>query len=159
MDAHYTYEYKKVADLLYELREKTTSMTFVLNEYGAAVGMITLEDLLEEIVGEIRDEYDADEAELIKEVGERTWLVEGSMKLDDINDRLGTKLDSEDYDSIGGIIIEYLDRLPEDNEEITLDNGIHLKVQGIDQNRIIKVQMTLPEPPAQEEASLTQSDP
>ena len=65
-DAHYTYEYKKVADLLYELREKTTSMTFVLNEYGAAVGMITLEDLLEEIVGEIRDEYDADEAELIK---------------------------------------------------------------------------------------------
>ena len=158
-DAHYTYEYKKVADLLYELREKTTSMTFVLNEYGAAVGMITLEDLLEEIVGEIRDEYDADEAELIKEVGERTWLVEGSMKLDDINDRLGTKLDSEDYDSIGGIIIEYLDRLPEDNEEITLDNGIHLKVQGIDQNRIIKVQMTLPEPPAQEEASLTQSDP
>ena len=158
-DAHYTYEYKKVADLLYELREKTTSMTFVLNEYGAAVGMITLQDLLEEIVGEIRDEYDADEAELIKEVGERTWLVEGSMKLDDINDRLGTKLDSEDYDSIGGIIIEYLDRLPEDNEEITLDNGIHLKVQGIDQNRIIKVQMTLPEPPAQEEASLTQSDP
>ncbi len=158
-DAHYTYEYKKVADLLYELREKTTSMTFVLNGYGAAVGMITLEDLLEEIVGEIRDEYDADEAELIKEVGERTWLVEGSMKLDDINDRLGTKLDSEDYDSIGGIIIEYLDRLPEDNEEITLDNGIHLKVQGIDQNRIIKVQMTLPEPPAQEEASLTQSDP
>lgn len=158
-DAHYTYEYKKVADLLYELREKTTSMTFVLNEYGAAVGMITLEDLLEEIVGEIRDEYDADEAELIKEVGEQTWLVEGSMKLDDINDRLGTKLDSEDYDSIGGIIIEYLDRLPEDNEEITLDNGIHLKVQGIDQNRIVKVQMTLPEPPAQEEASLTQSDP
>lgn len=158
-DAHYTYEYKKVADLLYELREKTTSMTFVLNEYGAAVGMITLEDLLEEIVGEIRDEYDADEAELIKEVGERTWLVEGSMKLDDINDKLGTKLDSDDYDSIGGIIIECLDRLPEDNEEIALDNGILLKVQGIDQNRIVKVRMTLPEPPSEEEDPLTQTDP
>lgn len=76
-NAHYTYEFKKVADLLYELREKTTSVTFVLNEYGATVGMITLEDLLEEIVGEIRDEYDEDEAELIQEVGERTWLVEG----------------------------------------------------------------------------------
>lgn len=151
-DAHYTYEYKKVADLLIEIREKTTNVTFVLNEYGATVGMITLEDLLEEIVGEIRDEYDADEAELIQKKGERSWLVEGSMKLDDINDELGTDLDSEDYDSISGIIIENLDRLPEDNEEVTLDNGIHLKVQGIDQNRIKKVLITLPEPPAEEEA-------
>ena len=99
--------------------QKTTSVTFVLNEYGATVGMITLEDLLEEIVGEIRDEYDADEDELIQQKGERTWLVEGSMKLDDINDELGTNLDSEDYDSISGIIIESLSRLPEDNEERT----------------------------------------
>ena len=144
-DAHYTYEFKKVADLLYEMRETTKNVTFVLNEYGATVGMITLEDLLEEIVGEIRDEYDADEAELIQEIEERTYLVEGSMKLDDINDELGTTLDSEDYDSIGGIIIESLDRLPEDGEEVTLDNGIRLKVQGIDQNRIKKVLMTLPE--------------
>ena len=145
-DAHYTYEYKKVADLLYEMRETTKSVTFVLSEYGATVGMITLEDLLEEIVGEIRDEYDADEEEFIQEVAERTYLVEGSMKLDDINDELGTTLDSEDYDSIGGIIIECLDRLPEDEEEVTLENGIRLKVQGISQNRIEKVLMTLPEP-------------
>lgn len=159
-DAYYTYEFKKVADLLYELRKKTASVTFVLNEYGATVGMITLEDLLEEIVGEIRDEYDADEEELIKEAGERTWLVVGSMKLDDINDALGTDLDSEDYDSIGGIIIEQLDRLPEDNEEVTLANGIVLKVQGIDQNRIGKVLMTLPPEPAEaegEEPSLEKS--
>ncbi len=150
-DAHYTYEYKKVADLLYELRETTTNVTFVLNEYGATVGMITLEDLLEEIVGEIRDEYDEDEEELIQEVGDRTYLVEGSMKLDDINDELDTELDSDDYDSIGGLIIECLDRLPEDNEEVTLENGIHLKVQGIEQNRIVKVLMTLPEPAAEED--------
>ncbi len=150
-DAHFTYEYKKVADLLYELREKTTSVTFVLNEYGATVGMITLEDLLEEIVGEIRDEYDEDEEEYIQKVDERVYLVEGSMKLDDINDELDTKLDSEDYDSIGGIIIESLDRLPEDGEEVTLENGIHLKVQGIEQNRIVKVLMTLPEEPEAQE--------
>ena len=161
-DAHYTYEFKKVADLLYEMRETTKSVTFVLNEYGATVGMITLEDLLEEIVGEIRDEYDADEEELIQEIEERTYLVEGSMKLDDINDELGTKLDSEDYDSIGGIIIESLNRLPEDGEEVTLENGIHLKVQGIVQNRVKKVLMTLPEDedtveetPAAEETSGT----
>ena len=144
-DAHYTYEFKKVADLLYEMRENTKTITFVLNEYGATVGMITLEDLLEEIVGEIRDEYDADEEELIQEAGERTWLVEGSMKLDDINDALGTTLDSEDYDSIGGIVIESLNRLPEDGEEVVLQNGIRLKVQGIEQNRVKKVLMTLPE--------------
>ena len=150
-DAHYTYEFKKSADLMLEMREKTTNVAFVLNEYGATVGMITLEDLLEEIVGEIRDEYDEDEEELIQEVGDRCYLVEGSMKLDDINNALETELGSEDYDSIGGIIIECLDRLPEDNEEVTLENGITLKVQGIDQNRICKVLMTLPEPPVEEE--------
>lgn len=144
-DAHYTYEFKKIADLMYEMREKTLNVSFVLNEYGATVGMITLEDLLEEIVGEIRDEYDEDEEELIQEIDEHSYLVEASMKLDDINDALDTNLNSEDYDSIGGIIIEHLDRLPEDGEEVTLDSGIHLKVEGIDQNRITKVLMTLPE--------------
>ena len=157
-DAHYTYEYKKVSDLLYELREKATSVTFVLNEYGATVGMITLEDLLEEIVGEIRDEYDEDEEEYIQELEDQIYLVEGSMKLDDINDELGTDLDSEDYDSIGGIIIGCLDRLPEDNEEVTLENGIRLKVQGIEQNRIVKVLMTLPEDPEPEEDRTSSED-
>lgn len=144
-DAHYTYEFKKIADLMYEMREKTMNVSFVLNEYGATVGMITLEDLLEEIVGEIRDEYDEDEEEFIQAIDDHSYLVEGSMKLDDVNDVLSTNLDSEDYDSIGGIIIEHLDRLPEDNEEVTLENGIRLRVQGIDQNRIIKVLMTLPD--------------
>ena len=145
-DAHYTYEYKKVADLLMEIREKTTNVTFVLDEYGATVGMITLEDLLEEIVGEIRDEYDADEENLIQKRDERSYLLEGSLKLDDINDELGTTLSSEDYDSISGLIIECLDRLPKDHEEVTLEDGTKLKVQGISQNRIRKVLLTLPVP-------------
>lgn len=144
-EAHYTYEFKKSADLMLEMREKTLNVAFVLNEYGATIGMITLEDLLEEIVGEIRDEYDEDEAELIKQIEEHIFMVEGSMKLDDINDTLDTNLFSEDYDSIAGIIIERLDRLPADNEEVTLEDGIVLKVQGVDQNRIIKVLMTLPD--------------
>lgn len=148
-DAYYTYEYKKTADLLMEMRDTTNNVAFVLNEYGATVGMITLEDLLEEIVGEIRDEYDEDEKELLQQLDDRHYLVEGSMKLDDINDALGTQLKSEDYDSIGGIIIEYLDRLPEDGEEVTLQDGTALKVQGIDQNRIVKVLMTLPEKSAE----------
>ena len=129
-DAYYTYEFKKTADLMIEMRESTSSVAVVLNEYGAAVGMITLEDLLEEIVGEIRDEYDEDEKELIQKLGETEYLVEGSMKLSDINDALGTKLESEDYDSIGGIVIELLDRLPEQDEEVTTADGIHLTDRG-----------------------------
>lgn len=144
-EAHYTYEFKKTADLMVEMREKTTNVAFVLNEYGSTVGMITLEDLLEEIVGEIRDEYDEDEDEYIKEIGENTYLVEGGMKLDDINDALETSLDSEDYDSLGGLMIEKLDRLPEEEEEIELESGIRLKAQGIIHNRITKVVMTIPE--------------
>lgn len=143
--AYYTYEFKKTADLLIEMREKRANVSFVLNEYGATVGMITLEDLLEEIVGEIRDEYDEDEEELIQQLEERTWLVEGGMKLSDINDELGTTLSSEDYDSIGGLMIENLDRLPEDGETIVTEQGITLQVKGINQNRIEKVLMTLPE--------------
>ncbi|MBP5282230.1 MAG: CBS domain-containing protein, partial [Lachnospiraceae bacterium] len=145
-DAHFTYEYKKISDLLYEIREKTTSVTFVVNEYGVTVGMITLEDLLEEIVGEIRDEYDADEMEKIKKIDDRNYLIEGSMNLDDVNDALEIHLSSEEYDSIGGILIEHLDHLPEDGESVTLPDGTVLKVQGLDQNRIEKVLMTLPEP-------------
>ena len=144
-DAHYTHEFKKVADLLLEIREKTTYMTFVLDEYGATVGMLTLEDLLEEIVGEIRDEYDEDEVKRIQKVDENTYLVEASMKLSDINDELDTALSSEDYDSIGGILIQCLDRLPEDGEEVTLEDGTKLKVQGIEQNHISKVLLTIPE--------------
>ncbi len=149
--AYYTYEFKKTADLLIEMREKRVNITFVLNEYGAAVGMITLEDLLEEIVGEIRDEYDEDEEELIRKVEERTYLVAGGMKLNDINDELGTLLASEDYDSIGGLIIENLDRLPEDEETIVTKEGITLQVKGVNQNRIVQVLMTLPEKTADEE--------
>lgn len=145
-EAHYTYEFKKTADLMLEMRETSTNVTFVLNEYGACVGMITLEDLLEEIVGEIRDEYDGDEEEFIQEIGTRQYLVEGGMKLDDINDALNTDYDSEDYDSIGGLMIELLDRLPEENEEIVLEDGALLKAMEIHQNRIEKVLLTLPEP-------------
>lgn len=156
--AYYTYEYKKTADLLMEMREKRANVAFVLNEYGATVGMITMEDLLEEIVGEIRDEYDEDEEELIQAAGERAYLVEGSMKLSDINDALGTDLESEDYDSIGGLIIENLDRLPEDGETIEIASGITLQVKGVNQNRIVKVLMTLPEKKEEESGEDTSKE-
>ncbi|MBD5504790.1 MAG: HlyC/CorC family transporter [Lachnospiraceae bacterium] len=153
-EAYYTYEYKSVSDLLMEIREKSLSIAFVLSEYGATVGMITMEDMIEELVGEIRDEYDADEEELIQEMDDGQYLVVGSMKLNDINDALNIELDSEDYDSIGGLIIEKLERLPEDKETILLDNGISLQADGVQDNRIVKVLITLPseDEQAEEEA-------
>ena len=158
-DVYYTYEYKKIPDLLNEMREKNFAMTIVLSEYGTAEGMITMEDLLEEVFGQIRDEYDADEAELIKKVGEREYLVDGTVKLDDINEQLGTEYDSEDYDSIGGIIIESLDdRLAKGGETVTLEDGTVLKVEKVDNNRIVQVRLTLPEPAVSEDDSEIRSE-
>ncbi len=127
------------------------TLAFVLNEYGETVGMITLEDLLEEIVGQIRDEYDEDEEGLIKET-EEGYLIEARMKLEDINDELGTKFESEDYDSIGGLVLDQLDRIPEDGETVTLEDGTVLKVEGIRMNRIVKVLVTLPHKENESEA-------
>lgn len=139
----YTYEYKNTAELMVEMRQTSNNMIIVLDEYGATAGMITLEDLLEEIVGEIRDEYDEDEEQELVEVGPGEYVVEGSMKLDDLNDQLDLELESEDYDSIGGLIIGQLDRLPEEGESVVCD-GIHLVVDRLDKNRIDRVHMYLP---------------
>ncbi len=152
-EAYYTYEYKRVSDLLMEIREKSLSIAFVLSEYGATVGMITMEDMIEELVGEIRDEYDEDEEELIQEIEDGQYLVEAQMKLSDINDALDIELASEDYDSVGGLMIEKLERLPQDEEQITLDNGILLQARGVQDNRILKVLITLPEETPEEDTT------
>lgn len=149
-EGYYTYEYKSTADLLLEMRRITCNVALVLNEYGATVGMITIEDLLEEIVGEIRDEYDEDEAELLKQLDSSRYEVSGSMKLSDINDALNTTFESEDYDSIGGIMIELLDRFPTEGEEVITEDGISLTATKVDNNRIETVEIFLP--PGKEDA-------
>ena len=151
-EAYYTYEYKKTSDLLIEMRSSSKNLSFVNNEYGETVGMITLEDLLEEIVGQIRDEYDADEYEQITK-DDDGYLIEAKMKLEDINDVLGTDFASDDYDSIGGLVLDQLDRIPEDSESVILENGTVLKVCGIKSNRIDKVHVTLPKSEENEEAT------
>ena len=120
-----------------------------LDEYGSTAGLITLEDMLEEIVGEIRDEYDEEEEESLVEVNPGEYLVEGSIKLDDLNDWLGLSLESEDYDSIGGLVIGLLDHLPDEGEEVTCE-GIRLVVEKVDKNRIESIRMFLPQSEAEE---------
>ncbi len=140
----YTYEYKKTAELMLEMRKTFNNIAIVLDEYGATAGLITLEDMLEEIVGEIRDEYDQDEEDDVKKIAADEYLVNGSTKLDDLNDRLGLSLKSEDYDSIGGLVIGRLDHLPEEGEEVNYEN-LHLKVEKMDKNRIEKVRIQIRE--------------
>ena len=156
--AFYTYEYKRTADLLREMQKKSQGVAFVLSEFGDTIGMITLEDIVEELVGEIRDEYDESEKQQIRKYDDCTYLVEGSMKLDDINEAIGSDFDSEDYDSIGGLIIEQLDRLPRNDEVVTLPSGTSLQAKGIRDNRIVKVLIRFREAPKLEEEEEAEKD-
>lgn len=140
--AFYTYESKKLSELMREMKKTSVNIIIVLDEYGVTVGLITIEDLLEEIVGDIRDEYDAEEEEEFKKISDTEYLIEGQMKIDDLNDHLNLKLSSENYDSVGGIIIENLDRIPAAGDSILLDN-IRLTVQKLDNKRIDKVNVKI----------------
>lgn len=145
-EPYFTYEYKRTADLMVEMRKASVNLAIVLDEYGSTAGLVTLEDLLEEIVGEIRDEYDEDEEEDLKEIQPgKEYIALGSAKLDDINEALSIHLESEDYDSVGGYIIEQLDSLPSQGQSVTLENGIRLVVDELDKNRIEVVHIWLPE--------------
>ena len=138
----YTFELKKVSKLLNEMRKSSCNVSIIINEYGSCVGMITLEDMLEEIVGEIRDEYDEDEERNSDEsvISDHEFLLDGSMRLNDVNDLLHTDLESEDYDSIGGFVTELLGHLPETGEEVTYD-GLRFVVEEADETRVIKVRI------------------
>lgn len=151
----FTHEHKRTSDLLVEMRKSSTNLAIVLDEYGVTSGLVTVEDLLEEIVGDIRDEYDEDEEELVRQISDTEYIVAGAMSLDDLNDNLeleekGLALESEDYDSVGGIVIELLDHLPHAGEEVTTENGIRLAVDSMEKNRIGQVHIYLPAPESEE---------
>ena len=146
----YTYEYKKTSALMMDMRKTGANIVIVLDEYGITAGLITLEDMLEEIVGEIRDEFDADEDEGISKISDLEYLIDGSTNLDDINDRIGLSLSSEEYESIGGLIMEKLGRLPVEGEIINFDN-IVLTVKKMDHARIEKVCLKLKQPVIKEQ--------
>ena len=146
----YTYEYKKTSALMMDMRKTGANIVIVLDEYGITAGLITLEDMLEEIVGEIRDEFDADEDEGITKVSDLEYLIDGSTNLDDINDRIGLELSSDEYESIGGLIMEKLGRIPAEGEIINFDN-IVLTVKKMDHARIEKVCLKLKQPVTKEQ--------
>ena len=149
-EPYFTYEHKNTSDLFLEMKKSSISLAIVLDEYGVTAGLITLEDLIEEIVGEIRDEYDTDEIDDITRLSDREYLVLGSANLVDVSDELNLNLESDDYDTIGGYCLEKLDHLPERNEIIITDDDVLLRIEAVDKNRIEKVYIKLPEPSAED---------
>lgn len=142
-EPYFTHEKEELNDLLVEMRNNEPGMCIVLDEYGQTEGLITLEDIVEEIIGDIHDEFDEAEKQVIRQVGENEYIVEGSINLDDFNDQLDTEIDSEDYESLGGLIIEQLDRLPNKGDSVEIDN-CRLTVIKMDDKRIdlVKVVVT-----------------
>ena len=144
-DPFFTFEHKNTAELFVQMRSSSISIAVVVDEYGLTAGLVTLEDLIEEIVGEIHDEYDTEDEHPVRRISEREYLVDASLSLDDLNDQLGLSLTSEDYDSIGGYMIGLADHIPRLFETITDDNGIRLQVHDRVKNRIRTLRLHLPE--------------
>ncbi len=139
---YFTYEYKKTSELLNEMKQEHLSMSVVLDEYGAVAGLVTLEDLLEEIVGEIRDEYDSDEVDSVQCINDKEYLASGAAKLEDINEAVGLNIESDDYDSIAGHIISLFGYIPKEKEKIT-DGNVTYTVTAVDKNRIDQIHIQL----------------
>ena len=142
----FTYEKKNTAELFLEMQNKSINLAIVLDEYGITAGMVTMEDLLEEIVGEIHDEYDANEKDPLTRISDTEYLAAGHMNLDDLCGELGISLTSDDYDSIGGYFIGLCDHLPKEGEKITTEDGICLTVTSVTKNRIGQLHIKLPQP-------------
>jgi len=140
-DPFYTFEFKKIVELFKEMKKTRNQIAIVLDEYGGTVGLVTIEDLVEEIVGEIEDEYD-EEKNPVEVIKENEYVVEGSLRLHDISDLIGINIDSEEFDSVGGLMIGDLGRMPEEQEEVTVNN-IKFIAEEIEKNRIKKVRMII----------------
>ena len=138
-EPYYTFEFKKIKELFNEMKKTRNHISVVLDEYGGTVGIVTIEDLIEEVFGDIEDEYDDYENE-IEVIKEDEYVVDGSAKLDDISELIGVNMESEEFDSVGGLIIGELGRFPENKEEVNLNN-IRFVVEEVDKNRIKKVRI------------------
>ncbi len=144
-DALFIPETKKLGELLQELQDSRVHIAIVVDEYGGTSGLVTIEDLLEEIVGEIQDEYDIELPD-IEQVGPDEWVAKGGISLDDVNEKLGLSLNSEDYDTLGGYITAQLERLPITGDEVEVQ-GVRMRVLETERRRLRRVELKRVAPP------------
>lgn len=134
--AFYAYEYIPVVDLFKQMRAKNISISIIIDEYGGTSGIVTMEDILEELVGEIDDEYD-NEKEVTK-INDNEYLVDPEMRIDEVNERFDLDIQSDKFDSIGGFVIELLDRMPKSKDEVEFEN-LKFVVVNVDKRKITQL--------------------
>jgi CBS domain containing-hemolysin-like protein len=137
--AYYVPESKRAASLLKELQRRQVQLAIVVDEYGGTAGLVTVEDLLEEIVGEIRDEYD-DESETVTDEGEGRFIFSGKVSVDEVHDRLGVEIAREGFETVGGYLLSHLGRMPYVGETFEVD-GLAVEVLEVERRRITKVRV------------------
>ena len=137
--AYFVPESKMISELLKELQRERIHMAIVVDEYGGTAGLVTLEDILEEIVGEIRDEYDEEE-KMYRKLDENAYMVDGKLDIDDLSDLLGIEIEGEGFETVGGLIYQALGRIPHQGEEVAVDN-IRFIVSKVLGKRIVRVKV------------------
>ncbi len=151
---YYVPETMKVDDLLRSLKTRKVHLAVVVDEYGGTAGIVTIEDLLEEIVGEIQDEYDVDEP-AINQVDPHTWIVDARVSLDDLNAETGLQLETEEGDSVGGLVYEQLGSIPQAGDSLDVDN-VTITVQSVQGVRPEKLQIVVKEPEEETPADIAE---
>jgi CBS domain containing-hemolysin-like protein len=133
-------ESKRVPELLKQFQRQQTQIAIVVDEYGGTAGLVTIEDLLEEIVGEIRDEYDVESEPIVEEGGGR-FIFHGKVDIDEVTQRLGVHIDREGFETVGGYIISHLGRVPVVGESFET-NGLGVEILDVERRRINKVRIS-----------------
>ena len=134
-----------ILDLLVQMRQARTHIAMVVDEFGGIDGLVTIEDLIEEIVGEIEDEFDVPEQTIVQ-VDDDTWRLDGRFPIDEFNERFGTELPEEDFHTVAGFVFGQLGRAPEPGDDVPYD-GLRFDVLEVDGNRIEQIAVTFVERP------------
>ena len=149
--AYFVPETKKCGDLFTEMTEKRIQLCIVSDEYGGTAGLVTIEDLIESIVGNIHDEYDV-ETDEIEQINDSTFTVEGITNIGEVSELLGIDLPDGDYETLAGMIISIIERIPEDGETFSVETaGCRFTVEEVADRRIERVRIDKLEKPSEEE--------
>ena len=141
---YFVLETKNIDDLFKELQEDRQHIAILVDEYGGFSGIVTVEDLIEEIMGDIEDEYDHDEEAKLQKIDDYNFIVDGNYLIDDLDDELDLKLDNVNHDTISGFVLHLLGEIPDDNQErsVTYEN-LTFKITGVKGNRVTKIKLTI----------------
>jgi putative hemolysin len=140
-EPYFVYEFNQISDVFESMRKDHVTLAVVLDEYGVMSGIVSLEDIVEEIVGEIDDEYDQEDDDVVA-LADNQFLLDGSLDIDEVNEECGTSFESEEFESIGGLVLGAVGGVPEINQKVVIDNGLFV-IEKIEKNRIETLRLTV----------------